>query len=259
MWYWSLKSSRDYRITAAAFLLPSLHSVTQLMNLSNQPVCFTGRMKVAQFVTQRRRRKQQTTPCPPPHVLFTVTLFPFWTCIKRVPLPLSAAVLSSLSLAIIQLNSSQASAALAVRGRFLDARREGELQRQLIERAMWVTAERGQATAEERRTGDSITAGVFLIHHREHNRSVDDNNTYQQWVKTMEPIYKNIFHFTRVGCCICISSSRQAKPAQTLVLFFFQRMSVVSDSQVIQVTFLRIRLFLLKLIESSRLCFSFSL
>ncbi|CAG04381.1 unnamed protein product, partial [Tetraodon nigroviridis] len=79
----------------------------------------------------------------------------------------SAAILSSLSLAIIQLNSSQASAALAVRGRFLDARREGKLQRQLIEAAI------------------------------EHNRSVDDKHTYHQWVKTMEPIYKNIFHFTR--------------------------------------------------------------
>lgn len=52
---------------------------------------------------------------------------------------LSAAALSSLSLAIIQLNSSQASAALALRGRFLDAKREGDFQRQLIERAMWVT------------------------------------------------------------------------------------------------------------------------
>lgn len=38
-----------------------------------------------------------------------------------------------------------------------------------------------------------------LIHHREHNRSVDDEHTYQQWVKTMEPIYNNIFDFTRVG------------------------------------------------------------
>lgn len=57
---------------------------------------------------------------------------------KSVTLLLSSAALSSLSLAIIQLNSSQASAALAVRGRFLDARREGELQRELIERAMWV-------------------------------------------------------------------------------------------------------------------------
>lgn len=55
---------------------------------------------------------------------------------KSVTLLLSSAALSTLSLAIIQLNSSQASAALAVRGRFLDARREGELQRELIERAM---------------------------------------------------------------------------------------------------------------------------
>lgn len=54
----------------------------------------------------------------------------------KVTVPLSSAVLSSLSLAIIQLNSSQASAALAVRGRFLDARRESEMQRELIERAM---------------------------------------------------------------------------------------------------------------------------
>lgn len=38
-----------------------------------------------------------------------------------------------------------------------------------------------------------------LIHHREHNRSVDDKHVYQQWVITMEPIYKNIFHLTRVG------------------------------------------------------------
>lgn len=55
---------------------------------------------------------------------------------KSVALPLSSAALSSLSVAIIQLNSSQASAALAVRGRFLDASREGEQQRKLIERAM---------------------------------------------------------------------------------------------------------------------------
>ncbi|XP_036936593.1 circularly permutated Ras protein 1-like [Acanthopagrus latus] len=79
----------------------------------------------------------------------------------------SSAALSSLSLAIIQLNSSQASAALAVRGRFLDARREGELQRKLIERAI------------------------------EHNRSVEDKQTYQEWVKTMEPIYNSIHNFTR--------------------------------------------------------------
>uniref|UniRef100_A0A8C9ZFN2 Sec23/Sec24 beta-sandwich domain-containing protein n=2 Tax=Sander lucioperca TaxID=283035 RepID=A0A8C9ZFN2_SANLU len=73
----------------------------------------------------------------------------------------SLAALSSLSLAIIQLNSSQASAALAVRGRFRDASREGELQRKLIERAIM------------------------------HNRSSEDHQTYQEWVKTMEPIYNN--------------------------------------------------------------------
>ncbi|XP_035796852.2 circularly permutated Ras protein 1-like isoform X2 [Amphiprion ocellaris] len=79
----------------------------------------------------------------------------------------SSTVLSSLSLAIIQLNSSQASAALAIRGRFLDAREEGELQRKLIERAI------------------------------EHNRSAEDKQIYQDWVKTMEPIYNNIHNFTR--------------------------------------------------------------
>lgn len=39
----------------------------------------------------------------------------------------------------------------------------------------------------------------FILFTREHNCSVDDKHTYHQWVKTMEPIYKNIFHFTRVG------------------------------------------------------------
>uniref|UniRef100_A0A3Q4IDV4 VWFA domain-containing protein n=1 Tax=Neolamprologus brichardi TaxID=32507 RepID=A0A3Q4IDV4_NEOBR len=72
-----------------------------------------------------------------------------------------SAVLSSLCLAIIQLNSSQASAALAVRGRLLYARREGDTQKQLIERAI--------AEAEQ---------------------------TYNEWVKTMEPIYTN---FTQVS------------------------------------------------------------
>ncbi|KAM7370964.1 hypothetical protein PAMP_010471 [Pampus punctatissimus] len=62
-----------------------------------------------------------------------------------IQLQISSAALSSLSLAIIQLNSSQASAALAVRGRFLDARKEGELQRKLIERAMWSLTDAGAA------------------------------------------------------------------------------------------------------------------
>nr|XP_046232994.1 circularly permutated Ras protein 1-like [Scatophagus argus] len=89
----------------------------------------------------------------------------------------SSAALSSLSLAIIQLNSSQASAALAVRGRFLDARREGELQRKLMERAI------------------------------EHNRSTEDQQTYQDWVKTMEPIYHNIHNITRKQSVISDSQS----------------------------------------------------
>ncbi|KAM6897918.1 circularly permutated Ras protein 1-like [Xenentodon cancila] len=79
----------------------------------------------------------------------------------------SSAALSSLSLAIIQLNSSQASAALAIRGRFLNAMREGEMQLKLIERAI------------------------------EHNRSAEDEDTFQEWVKTMEPIYNNVHDFTR--------------------------------------------------------------
>ncbi|XP_058476147.1 circularly permutated Ras protein 1-like isoform X2 [Solea solea] len=89
----------------------------------------------------------------------------------------SAAALSSLSLAIIQLNSSQASAALAVRGRFLDARREGELQRKLIERAI------------------------------EHNHSVQDKETYRDWIITMEPIYNNNYNFTRRQSVISDSQS----------------------------------------------------
>ncbi|XP_039991541.1 circularly permutated Ras protein 1-like [Xiphias gladius] len=89
----------------------------------------------------------------------------------------SSAALSSLSLAIIQLNSSQASAALAVRGRFLNARREAELQRKLIERAI------------------------------EHNHSATDRQTYKEWVKTMDPIYYNIHNFTRRKSVISDSQS----------------------------------------------------
>ncbi|XP_022046587.2 circularly permutated Ras protein 1-like [Acanthochromis polyacanthus] len=89
----------------------------------------------------------------------------------------SSTVLSSLSVAIIQLNSSQASAALAIRGRFLDAREEGELQRKLVERAI------------------------------ERNRSAEDKQIYQDWVKTMEPIYNNIHNFTRRKSVISDSQS----------------------------------------------------
>ncbi|XP_029978556.1 circularly permutated Ras protein 1-like [Sphaeramia orbicularis] len=89
----------------------------------------------------------------------------------------SSVALFNLSLAIIQLNSSQASAALAVRGRFLDARREGELQRKLIERAI------------------------------EHNRNAEDKQIYQEWIKTMEPIYNNIHNYTRRNSVISDSQS----------------------------------------------------
>lgn len=40
----------------------------------------------------------------------------------------------------------------------------------------------------------AVKASVY----REHNRSAEDKQTYQDWVKTMESIYDNIFHFTRV-------------------------------------------------------------
>ncbi|KAM9336547.1 circularly permutated Ras protein 1-like [Symphorus nematophorus] len=89
----------------------------------------------------------------------------------------SSVALSFLSLAIIQLNSSQASAALAVRGRFLDARSEGELQRKLIERAI------------------------------EHNHSAEDKQIYQEWVKTMEPIHNSIHNFTRRKSVVSESQS----------------------------------------------------
>ncbi|XP_028989892.1 circularly permutated Ras protein 1-like isoform X2 [Betta splendens] len=83
-----------------------------------------------------------------------------------------SAALSSLSVDIVQLNSAQASATLAVRGRFLEARREDEQQRKLIARAI------------------------------EHNHSAEDKHTYQQWVETMEPIYNNIHNYTRRKCVI---------------------------------------------------------
>ncbi|XP_077407046.1 circularly permutated Ras protein 1 [Vanacampus margaritifer] len=89
----------------------------------------------------------------------------------------SSVALSSLSLPIIQLNSSQASAALAVRGRFLDARRESEQQMKLIEKVI------------------------------EHNRSAEDRETYKEWVITMEPIYNNILNFTRAKSVVSDSQS----------------------------------------------------
>lgn len=50
------------------------------------------------------------------------------------------------------------------------------------------------------RTVHNILYKVGLSLSREHNRSAEDKQTYQQWVETMEPIYNNIFHFTRVSC-----------------------------------------------------------
>ncbi|XP_070304407.1 circularly permutated Ras protein 1 isoform X2 [Salvelinus sp. IW2-2015] len=79
----------------------------------------------------------------------------------------SSVVLSSLFLAIIQLNSSQASAALAVRGRFQDAKSEGETQRELMERAL------------------------------EYDRSAEDKLIYSKWLKTMDPIHNCLQNYTR--------------------------------------------------------------
>ncbi|XP_017166170.1 circularly permutated Ras protein 1-like [Poecilia reticulata] len=87
----------------------------------------------------------------------------------------SSAALSSLSLAIVQLNSLQASAALAVRGRFLDARKEGAEQQRLIERAM------------------------------EQNQRAEDQQMYQDWVRTMEPINRNIHTLTRRSALLSYS------------------------------------------------------
>ncbi|XP_035768058.1 uncharacterized protein LOC102778534 [Neolamprologus brichardi] len=95
-----------------------------------------------------------------------------------------SAVLSSLCLAIIQLNSSQASAALAVRGRLLYARREGDTQKQLIERAI------------------------------KHNHSAEAEQTYNEWVKTMEPIYTN---FTQKNT---VSSDSQSITDAAAALFY---------------------------------------
>lgn len=40
---------------------------------------------------------------------------------------------------------------------------------------------------------------LFLCVCSEHNHSVKDKETYQDWVKTMEPIYNNIHDITRVS------------------------------------------------------------
>ncbi|XP_067101094.1 circularly permutated Ras protein 1-like isoform X3 [Osmerus mordax] len=98
----------------------------------------------------------------------------------------SVRVLSSLSCEIIQLNSSQASAALAVRGRFLEARREGEAQRKLLERSL------------------------------EHNRSVEDSEIYKTWVKTMDPINNSIHNYTRKQSVLSDSQTLTDQGAELL-------------------------------------------
>ncbi|XP_047465520.1 circularly permutated Ras protein 1-like isoform X2 [Mugil cephalus] len=115
----------------------------------------------------------------------------------------SSAALSSLSVAIIQLNSSQASAALAVRGRFLDARTEAEQQRKLIERVL------------------------------EHNCSTEDEQIYQEWIKTMEPVYNNIHNFTRRKSVISDSQSlTDAGAALLYTMKHSNRMSIsLKDKQ----------------------------
>lgn len=74
---------------------------------------------------------------------------------------------------------------------------------------------------------------------REHNRSAEDKRTYQQWVETMEPIYNNIFHFTRVSCYGILITASHLRQPKLKSFFPLQRISVVSDSQVIFLTLLR--------------------
>ncbi|XP_061086733.1 circularly permutated Ras protein 1-like [Conger conger] len=79
----------------------------------------------------------------------------------------SSQVLLSLSLSILQLNSSQSCAALAVRGRHKDAQTEGKTQKKLMERA--------------------------LIH----IKSSEEKQQHAQWVKNMDHIYNNIHNYKR--------------------------------------------------------------
>ncbi|KAJ8364264.1 hypothetical protein SKAU_G00130950 [Synaphobranchus kaupii] len=78
----------------------------------------------------------------------------------------SSLVLSSLSLSILQLNSSQSSAALALRGRYKDAQSEGETQKKLMERAL-------------------------------KHRSSEEKQQHTQWVENMDPIYHNMHTYKR--------------------------------------------------------------
>lgn len=73
---------------------------------------------------------------------------------------------------------------------------------------------------------------------REDNRSAEDQQTYEQWIKTMEPIYNNTHSITRVRFYSifyqlqCLTLVHHTYPNSFV---FFQRQTVVSDSQVIHV------------------------
>ncbi|XP_035987921.1 circularly permutated Ras protein 1-like [Fundulus heteroclitus] len=110
----------------------------------------------------------------------------------------SAAVLSSLSLAVIQLNAFQASASLAVRGRFLDARTEAAVQQQLIERAV------------------------------QHNQSAEDEQTYEEWLRTMEPINKSTHNLIRRSDVISdYESLTDAGAALLITMKHYNRKSIL--------------------------------
>ncbi|KAG7226352.1 hypothetical protein INR49_013763, partial [Caranx melampygus] len=112
---------------------------------------------------------------------------------SRVPIQLQIRYRQRNGQMMLRLNSSQASAALAVRGRFLDARREGELQRKLIERAI------------------------------EHNHSAQDKETYQEWVEAMAPIYDHMHKLTRRQSVI--SDSQQSLTDAGAALFYTMKHS----------------------------------
>ncbi|XP_066564794.1 circularly permutated Ras protein 1 isoform X2 [Amia ocellicauda] len=75
----------------------------------------------------------------------------------------SSMVLSSLSLSLLQVHCAQKSAALVVRGRYSQAQKETDEQRQLMERVL------------------------------EHRRSQEEKETYCRWKKEMSPIYEHNF------------------------------------------------------------------
>lgn len=183
---------------------------------------------------------------PPNQCVCTLRLaFPLWTCKKRCdPLPQHGRPV----LSVPGHHSAQ----------LVPGQRCSGCERPLPrrpERGRAAEAAHREGNVSDCREGPKTTCrcqyreykSMNLIHRREHNRSVDDEDIYQQWVITMEPIYKNIFHFTRVGWCIFTSSPSQSQAAQALILFlFFQRMSVDSDSQVIPVAFSKLDLSFLR-------------